>query len=64
MYDAMKRHEGLAALGRVRGMLLRCLARAIGLWEKVKRQVPVTFLRVVRDFLLRAWCSSAQVALA
>jgi len=45
-------------------LLLRCLARAIGLWEKVKRHVPVTFLRVVRDFLLRAWCSSVRVALA
>jgi len=45
-------------------LLLRCLARAIGLWENVKRHVPVTFLRVLRDFLLRAWSSSSEAALA
>jgi len=41
-------------------LLLKCLAHAVGCWDKVKRHVPVTFLRAVRDHLHLRWSQKLE----
>jgi putative transposase len=45
-------------------LLLKCLAKVIGCWDRVKRHVPAVFMRLVREFLFRFWSMRLQVLLS
>jgi len=51
-------------LALITDLLLKSLAKAIGQWHGLQRHVPVTFLRIVRDFLLAQWSSKLQSAMS
>jgi putative transposase len=51
-------------LALITDLLLKALAKVIGRWRRPLRHVPVTFLRVVRDFLFVQWSPITQSVLA
>jgi putative transposase len=56
--------EAHVLLALITDLLLKCLAKAIGRWDRVKRHVPVTFMRIVRDSLFHVWTLGSQTFLA
>jgi hypothetical protein len=42
-------------LALITDVLLKCLAKALGSWQKVTRHVPAQFLRAVREHLAYRW---------
>lgn len=50
-------------LALITDVLLKCAAKALKCWNRVRRHVPATFLRLVRELLLCRWTKHMEASL-